>query len=163
MAHYYKIITEYSYFRTVYSGDVAHIPAGTRVKARCVSFDTIAGKRNKNLNIKLPVLHFCDSAFDTMLWHDGFFYMGDIVKAQIYEIKPLTPVFKERCSDELNIYQCGANAIEFTNKVSATDMYRRALKEFRENQQVKLDMYPNFQIDKIIADWMNNEVSKYVY
>lgn len=163
MTHYYKIITEYSYFRTVYSGDVAHIPAGTRVNANSVHCNIAGEDPCKKLNIQRPVLHFCDSAFDAMLWHDGFFYMGDIVKAQIYEIKPLTPVFKERCLDELNIYQCGANAIEFTNKVSATDMYRRALKEFRENQQAKLDMYPNFQINKIIADWMNNEVSKYVY
>ena len=166
MQTYYKIITENAWFRRIYKmDDSLTVPFGTQVVASepFVDDESYTTGRNGRWYIDKPVIHFCDNAFDTMLWHRVLTGTIRPKKHQIYQIKPLTPIIKERCSDDLGFYQCGANKIEFLGKVDVNDMFDLAVADFRENHNEKMKAYPNFQMTKIISDWLHHQQSKYIY
>ena len=168
MSKYYKIITERSYFHRIYdAGDALWVPYGTRVSAEpCLTTEYSRwGVRNGQwyINSDVPVIHFCDNAFDTMLWHSVLTRSNEKIGVAIYEIKPLTKVIKQRCGDDIGLYQCGANVVQFRHLVSTDEMFERALSEFHVNHHAKIDMYPNLQMSKIIAAWVHHNQSKYVY
>lgn len=168
MQKYYKIITERSYFRKIFTTDESlAVPYGTKVIASPYFIEDYEQKGLKNgrfyIQSDIPMLHFCDNAFDTMLWHSVLTHQNDNIQPVIYKIKPLTNVVKQRCADDIKLYQCGANIIEFMSPVLTDDMYELALAEFYENHQAKIDMYPNLQMSKIIAAWVHHKQSKYVY
>ena len=110
----------------------------------------------------IPMIHFCDNAFDTMLWYSALTHKIELVQPIIYKIKPLTNVVKQRSADGSELYQCGANMIEFLSQVPMDTLYERALAEFHQNHQAKIDMYPNLDIPKIIAAMVHHEKSKAV-
>lgn len=165
MQKYYKIITEKSWFKKIYDfKDVSDIPYGTMVEAQePFSNDPqyTIGKR-KHWYIKQPVIHFCDNAFDTMLWQPVL--VGTLVpkKYQIYEIKPITPIVKEKCADEYGIYQCGAKKVEILGKMNDIDMYDLAVAEFHKDRSTKIDSYLNLNLPDIVEDWENHEMSENV-
>ena len=171
MQKHYKIITRYSYFSKIYPvDDSLYIPFGTKVIASSPFINDYESKGIINghyyIESEQPVIHFCDNAFDTMLWHSALSNLISttlLMTSAIYEIKPLAKVIKQRCNDNIKLYQCGANKIEFLSQVSIDTMYERALAEFHQNHQAKIDMYPNLQMSKIIAAMVNHNRSKYVY
>jgi hypothetical protein len=170
MQKHYKIITRYSYFSKIYTvDDSLYIPFGTKVIASSPFVDDYETRGIENghyyIEAEEPVIHFCDNAFDTMLWHNTLSNLISktlLMESAIYEIKPLTKVIKQRCNDDVQLYQCGANMIEFLARVPADTMYERALSEFHQNHHAKIDMYPNLQMSKIISAWVNHNRSKYV-
>ena len=138
---YYKIITDYSFFYNTYhdSMDVFNIPA----EKVFVAQDTIKHKPQvSRCLINESCFHFAEGAFDTMLWYTRLNH-HDTAKTQIYSIQPLTNVQKERCKDELGIYQCGAKKIKFLEKQDINTMFNTAVQEYASNQ----DKYKNFEID----------------
>jgi len=153
---YYKIITEKAYFRRIYDiNDISAVPAGTKIIASAPF-----GIRCKNApNIDQPVTHFCDNAFDTMLWHNMFEALHRDSDTQmppvIYEITPITDVIKEKCPDKLELYQCGAHIIEFKKKVSIKEMFERAVAEFKQNPDKKTKLYPKLPLQKFVNSWAN--------
>jgi len=108
-----------------------------------------------------PMIHFCDNAFDTMLWHSYAFADS----SPIYEIKPLGQVIKQQCDDDCRLYQCGSHKIEIVHQIDKHEMFERAVSEFLQNPKAKIAMYPNLQdkMPKIISAWVHHEQSKYVY
>lgn len=159
----YKILTENSYFRKIYDTDnLARIPFGTKVIASAPFQEDYTGKINGHWYIDKPVIHFCDNAFDTMLWH-GVLCGAPANRSWIYEIKPLTAVFKEKCKDDIGLYQCGANIIEFHSLIPLDTMFDRAIEEFHQDHHAKIDMYPFLKISKIISAWVHHNQSKYIY
>jgi len=163
---YYKIITENAWFKRIYKlGDDLYIPFGTRVVASepFANDDCYKNGKNGHWYINKPVIHFCDNAFDTMLWHQILTGTIHPKKHLIYQIKPLTPVIKERCSDNLGFYQCGANMIEFLCNIDVNEMFDLAVSDFRKNHNERIKAYPNFQMTKIISDWLHHKWSKYIY
>ena len=162
----YKIITENAWFQRIYkTDDTLTVPFGTRVVASepFVDDESYETTKNGHWYINQPVIHFCDNAFDTMLWHSvliGTIYQK---KHQIYIVKPLTPIIKERCQDDMGFYQCGANTIKFLGKVDVNNMFDLAVADFRENHKKKTEEYPNLQMTKILSDWLKHRQSKYIY
>lgn len=170
MQTYYKIITRYSYFSKIYPvDDSLYIPCGTKVIASSPFVDDYKAKGIENghyyIESEKPMIHFCDNAFDTVLWYSA---LSNIISATMlmtaafYEIKPLTEIIKQRCNDDVKLYQCGANMIEFLSQVPMDTLYERALAEFHKNHQAKIDMYPNLDVSKIIAAMVHHEKSKAV-
>lgn len=139
---YYKIITQRSFFTELYENmDVFNIPCGTVF---------VAPKTSKyrpddpKCLINESVFHFSRGAFDTMLWHTRLIH--HVLPCQIYAIQPLTNVTRQRCLDDLGLYQCGAQQIKFLEKQDVNKMYELAVKEYMANPT----KYNNF---KISVDW----------
>lgn len=154
---YYKVVSGVCLFKTLYKiTDITNIPSGTRFVAKFfphASPDFIA--QNKK-----PVLLFSDSAFDAMLWYSVFNNIRwDLVAVEnwqdttIYEIKPITPVFKERCRlDENGLFQCATNTIEFCNRVPLDVMISNALTEYNYSKIKKNLQYLFYNRDFIMKN-----------
>ncbi len=128
MKKYYKIITDHSHFADEYKiNDVTAIPSGTHFRAN-VPYDT-----EVTINASAPVIHFSESAFDTLMWQKILTRDKDIVA--IYEIKPIGPVIKHICPDEFKLKQCGANEIQIGARVSADVLFERAKEEYKRKLQ----------------------------
>ncbi|MBO5705172.1 MAG: hypothetical protein J6R99_04100 [Alphaproteobacteria bacterium] len=168
MTKYYKIITEHSQFAYVYNiKNVLDIPSGTRFVA----------KENEGpgggLNMQGAFLHFTDNEFDTMLWHDILGWDDDAdnngtfnvfaQKGQIYEIKPLGPVAKERCDDYIRTFQCGAKAIEIVKPIDKAELFKAAIKSFEQDPMGKMRTYPDLNMKETIAAWSKQKRSKYTF
>ena len=157
MQKYYKIIDETLPFLTAYD-----IPKADEVPL-FKTFSAIDPGTNDGFYIHAqePVLHFCDNAFDTMLWHSACIVKPE--EAFIYEIKPIGNITKQKCTDDTGLYQCGSPKIQFITKVDIDTMFQRALLEFEANREAKIRMYPNLRMPKIIHFWLRHQQSKYVY
>lgn len=162
MKKYYKIVSQNTYLRRIYDLQSSfYIPNGTKITATAPFADVYNSDNSKNgqFYINKPVMHFCDNAFDTMLWYNVFYRMAinkhHGIAPVVYEIKPITNVIKERCCDKNQIYQCGAHIIEFKAPVVVDNMLRRAVLEFLKEPEKKFEMYPNLEIGKIINAWAN--------
>ncbi len=162
MSTYYKIVSDATVFTYAYNiNPYCQIPSGSVFTAQQPQ---IQNEKNVYCIKKpIPVLHFCDNAFDTMLWY--CYNMGGFDESALtfYEIQPLTPVVKEKCCDDGGLYQCGANQIKIIRPIEKYEMFKRALNEFRQNPKAKTELYPNLQMQKIISDWTHHQQSKYVY
>ena len=113
--------------------------------------------------IKKAVLHFAEGAFDTMLWQSMLIWDNtEYQQHTIYEIQPLTNVFKERCMDGIGLYQCGSHKIKILSPVDLDEMYERALQEFHQNRRAHIEKYSNLDISKIIAAWVRHKQSEYL-
>ena len=135
---YYKIVTPNSFFTDLYSNkDVFNIPYGT-------VFNAPESSKNRpdcpGYLIKENCFHFAEGVFDTMLWHTKLVH--HVLSCQIYAVQPLTDVIKQRCNDDLGLYQCGAQQIKFLEKQDIGKMYDVAVKEYESN----LERYQNFKI-----------------
>lgn len=163
MAKYYKIITERSRFAHEYNiADVQHIPSGSQFVAKETEHDEYS------LSLSGAFLHFADNEFDTMLWHDMIGWdegeQGVLAqKGQIYEIKPLGPVIKERCEDYIRTFQCGAEAIEIVGPVNKAELFRAAIRAFEQDPMAKRRMYPELDIEETVSAWSRQERSNQVF
>ena len=139
---YYKIVTERSWFTKLYEDiDVFNIPYGTVLNAP----ESCKHKPdNPKCLIKESVFHFAEGVYDTMLWHARLIH--HVLPCQIYAVQPLTDVIKQRCADDLGLYQCGAQQIKILERQNIEDMYDMAVKEYDINP----NKYQNF---KISVDW----------
>ena len=142
---YYKIVTEYSFFTELYKDtDVFNIADGT-------IFTAPQKPKHKpdapKCMLNESCFHFAEGAFDTMLWHTLLIH--HTLSAQIYKIKPLTTVIKQRCNDSDGIYQCAAHKIKFLEKQNTDEMYERAINEYDPNR------YKNFKIN--LERWKKHE------
>ncbi len=155
---YYKIIALPSLFWSAYHiTDSSKIQYGTKYTA------SIPNITKDYKGIKKAVLHFAEGAFDTMLWQSMLIWDNtEYQQHTIYEIQPLTNVFKERCMDGIGIYQCGANKIEILNPISLDEMFERAIAEFNQNRKQQIERYPNLDISKIMAAFVHHEQSIYL-
>ena len=153
---YYKVISIPSIFWNVYSPAVTIIQYGTEYVAN------VPNITKEYKGIKQPVLHFAEGAFDTMLWHSALIWNYNKRHHTIYEIEPLTPVFKERCPDSMGIYQCGAHKIKILDSVDLDEMFERAIAEFNQNRKAHIDKYPDLDISKIMAAFVRHEQSIYL-
>jgi len=139
---YYKIITQRSFFTELYENvDVFNIPCGTVFNAPKTSKHR---PEDPKCLINESVFHFADGVFDTMLWHTRLIH--HVLPCQIYAIQPIGEVIKQRCLDDLGLYQCGAQKIEFLEKQNVDKMYDMAVKEY----MLSPTKYNNF---KISVDW----------
>ena len=147
---YYKIVTPYSFFTDFYKNtvtqDVFNIPNGTILTAPETPLQT---PDDPKCLINTSCFHFARGAFDTMLWHTRLIHHK--LASQIYEIRPLGPVIKQRCADSIGIYQYGATQIKFLNKQNIDDMYDHAIREYHRNQK----KYTNFEIN--LDSWKKHE------
>lgn len=152
MQTYYKIVSEHTMFyriaRIQGRYDIANIPNGATFHAY-KPFEP-----NKVIiQCSQPVLHFCDNAFDTMLWEAKFGQFVTNKYNYFYQIIPLTDVIKQRCNDSSNLYQCGANEIKFIELIDRNKMFDLAISEYDNNKTKKEAMYPNLDLDKIVKNW----------
>ena len=114
----------------------------------CGKTITAKGTKRGDLCIQsqTPVIHFTDNAFDAMLWLSIF----RTHNFAIYEITPLTPVIKQKCTDVYELDQCGATTIRIEHIVSTDTMFRRALSEYgKKRKQIQIT-YPHLAYTKII-------------
>lgn len=100
-----------------------------------------------------PVLHFCDSAFDTVLWTSKFDSWLMDQKTYFYKIVPLTEIIKQRCPDQHGLYQCGAYEIKFKELIDKNKMFKLAIKEYETDPSTKEQMYPNLDLVRIVQNW----------
>ena len=139
---YYKIITEYSFFTSLYGKDtdVFNIP-------NCTIFTAPPNPTHKPESPKCMIqkscFHFADGAFDTMLWHTRLCNPFYTKKYQIYKIEPIGNIIKSRCIDDLGIYQCGAQQIKIIGKQDTDELYDSALQEYYKFH----NKYTNFNIN----------------
>jgi len=106
-----------------------------------------------------PVFHFCDNAIDSLMWYWEFDY-GD--KMVFYEIKPNSCIYKSRCPDETQLYQCGANRITYIRRLTLPQMYLRALIEANKNRSEIIARYPNYEMGHLLASIPRHPLFKYL-
>lgn len=163
MSTYYKVVSQSTYLKRIYDADdVFNIPTGTKITASAPFLEFYdKDRKNGRFYIDRPVVHFCDNAFDTMLWYN-IFYKISIAKHHdtmpvVYKIIPISDVIKERCHDNHQFYQCGAHIIEFKEKVALDTMFKLALVEFLDNPEEKTSMYPKLDMNDILEMWAKHE------
>jgi len=99
-----------------------------------------------------PVFHFCDNAIDCLMWYwefEGAF--DDNGSTLFYEIKPCSRVYKSRCPDETQLFQCGANRITYVRKLTLPQIYLHAQIEVKRNRKEIIARYPNYEMKRLIA------------
>ena len=143
MDKYYKIVTDRSPFAEIYNMN-GIIQKGTQVVNPYNFFEP-----GFYYWLGPEYLHFSQGAFDTMLWHNILFRY-DSLWFQIYEIVPLSQVYKNRCLDNNGFFQCGAEKIEIRSLIDIDDIYKGALQEYCDNPDEKIKMYPNLQMAQVI-------------
>lgn len=160
MQKYYKIIIDWMPFVTSFDiADIDNIKSGSVFSAiDMVSEDKSSG----HIRSEKPVIHFCDNAFDTMLWHNIFAYSEN--KTSIYEITPIGPIIKQKAPlDAGGIYQCGAEKISFNKYVPIDEMYDLALQEFLNQRYEKTKMYPHIKMANMVHAWIRHQGTKHMY
>lgn len=155
---YYKVIGNSSPFMNMLSEKydihgMNNIPYNTEISAEGTDTGMFC------IQSDIPVIHFSDNVFDTMLWQAIFDTQSDT----IYEIEPLTPVIKERCEDLTGLYQCGTTKIKIIRKVSTARMFNRAIYEYLTHILEKRKMYSNLAFSKIIIAWIKHKNPEYLY
>lgn len=161
MQKYYKIITSDCLFKVRYDiTDIYAISKGTCFVAKETKNTSVV-----SLRAGVPVLHFCDSAFDTMLWYSLVFggciepWLQEIAglykKSCIYEIKPLSPVAFGKCKDAYRLFQFGANIIEFGDKIPTEQIAKQAIEEYKKNKLEKYIMYNRKMVKSQVKLWQN--------
>ena len=113
------------------------------------------------LQTQVPMIHFCDNAIDLLMWY----YVGiqDALPYQeiyFFEIKPLSPVHKQRCNDKNKLYQCGAWHIEITQPLTMGDILRLADQEIQNNIDEIINRYPDQNMLKLIVHVQDNVIRK---
>lgn len=113
------------------------------------------------LQTQVPMIHFCDNAIDLLMWY----YVGiqDALPYQeiyFFEIKPLSPVHKQRCNDKNKLYQCGAWHIEITQPLTMADILRLADQEIQNNIDEIINRYPDQNMLKLIVHVQDNVTRK---
>lgn len=147
MQVYYKIVTDDSLFKSAYQiADISAIQPGTRFQARHPRTDGFY------IQHRLPMIHFCDSPFDSMIWYN-ILTDGAAKRTCIYEITPITAIVKQKCYDSKGVYQCGANVIEFGNQIPLQTLVKLATQEFKDNWFKKITMYPKVHVLKSVLKW----------
>ena len=156
MKKYYKIISApFSRFEQTYNVLPDTNLSGQQFTAK--SFDKDAIEANVALNAPEFVLHFCDKAIDTLMWMDCCMNSGLFkTNAKVYEIKPLSFVYKQQCNDKNALWQCGANKIEFVCQLDKIDLLRDAVAETDRDFSKIIMRYPNRNMLKMIMDIQNS-------
>lgn len=146
---YYKVMWPNSSFSDVYkSTDLNNIAPNTIISAPDKPYNYSDGTHIEN---PTQVIHFCDNAFDTMLWYN----MLDAFC--VYEIEPLTPVIKQKCKESQDIYQCGAQKIKIVKKIPTDTMFDLALSEFEQDREAKIRMYMSISMPKVVHYWLRHQ------
>ena len=114
-----------------------------------------------SLQTPVPMIHFADNAIDLLMWY----YVGMRITSPyqvvyFFEIKPLSPVYKQRCNDENNLYQCGAQRIEIVQPLTMGDILRIADQEIQNNTSEIINRYPDKNMLKLIMYIQNNVIRK---
>ena len=162
MQTYYKVISIQSLFKSRYSiEDIGNIPIGTKFIA-----DKSPYEFSKNNPSKI---HFSDCAFDAMLWFQLFnddkalyYYAlaGNWQETCIYKVKPLVPYKKERTSDSLRFFECKADTIEFSEKISIEQLAKLAIDEYAHNKIKKYLTYGRKFVKARIELWQNRYIKQ---
>lgn len=149
MSRYYKIITDNSHFADEYNiADVTAVPFGARFTAN-KPFDT-----DVCIKSTVPVIHFAETAFETLIWYEILTRPTD--KIAIYEITPLGRVVKQECPDFKKLTQCGAQTIQFGNRVSLEELIHRIKNDFKHHKLKKKNPFPEFRTANIIYQWIQD-------
>lgn len=162
MKTYYKIVSSDGLFAEQYNiVDVNDIPNGSRFKASEFSKGAISrGGTVFTMFLEKPVINFCDNAFDTMLWYPGFSNVsyeaalaGTTRQCCIYEIVPITRVFKDRSKSLHELRRCGADIIEFGNLVPVAQVAKLAMNEYKRCKLMKHIMYGSEFVRESVEKW----------
>jgi hypothetical protein len=154
MKKYYKVISANSLFTIRYDiQDTSMVPVGTCFVAKRTKYEP---------ETIIPALYFSDCAFDAMLWWQFFnqesYYsalIGNFKETCVYNIKPLTKVYKERTKDNLNYYQCKTDVIEFGELISIENLARDAIEEYKRNKLKKYFAYGRKFVKEHIEQWQS--------
>ncbi len=158
MKKYYKIVSTIDLFTATYGiSDVKSIPEGSRFVAHKV-YDYAASYA---IDADKPMLHFCDGAFDTMLWWPLFnkipieyaLIAAKTIQSCIYEIVPITPVIKSRAQNEDEFYRCGANTIEFKKQIPIEQIAKLAIQEYERGKLRKYLTYGRGYVKEQVNFW----------
>jgi len=110
-----------------------------------------------------PVFHFCDNAIDCLMWYWEFNGAFDCNGPTLfYEVKPNSSVYKSRCPDETQLYQCGANRITYVRRLTLPQIYFRAQLEVKRNRKEIITRYPNYEMGRLIAAIPRHPLFKYL-
>lgn len=144
--------------------DVDDIYPGRRFVSRgqlydwCAIFDD-SGYRQRGLGVHsaVPLIHFCDNTIDLLMWY----YVSikpclPYSEVYFFEIKPLSPVHKQRCIDTDRLYQCGSHTIEIVKQLSFGDVLRIANQEIENECEQIIKRYPEQNMFKLIKYVQDN-------
>lgn len=167
---FFKMITVHnSHFAQTYNIlDIDEIYPGQRFVSRGRLFDWCKQYSKSGipqpgitLQTEIPMIHFTDNAIDLLMWY--YVGMGDITpwhEMYFFEIKPLSPIHKERCNDKNKLYQCGAWHIEIEQPLTMGDILRIADQEIQDNIDEIINRYPDKNMLKLITHVQDNVVRK---
>lgn len=134
MQKYYKVVAWIGLFRETYDiEEIDSITPGTRF---------VAKEPNRSEDVMLicnpPVLHFAKGELNTLLWYEFFeicsdkFFMTYRPPVCIYEIEPIGHISHGVCCDKNQLYQYGANIIEFKERIRVSQIVQKAIPEYKE-------------------------------
>lgn len=176
MEKYYKVVSWVSLFKQAYNiKEIDAIKPGTRFicKNPVYSYEDIM------LISYPPVLHFSQGAFNTLLWYDVFEDLTSYLPIDyrpptcIYEVYPITDVISGRSNDGYNLFQYGANIIEFGQRIPISQIAQNAVAEYEQNKIIKHIKYKRKMIksfkswqefvkdDKLWAQYLDAESKQY--
>jgi hypothetical protein len=145
---YYKIVKENGVFMHTLAKSYKpeDIPTGEVFVAQ--KFKSII---DVQIKADEPMIHFTDSACETLLWYDVLSFHGS-KSVYIYEITPITEVTKQRCITP-SIYQSGANKIEFGRRIDKKTLFKLAKEELMTNKETIYTTYPDIDWNSISKRW----------
>lgn len=167
---FFKMIAvQNSHFAHTYNiSDINDIYPGQRFVSRgkrfewCQSYSKSGAARpGVTLQTRAPMIHFCDNAIDLLMWYYiGMGITSPYQEIYFFEIKPLSPVHKQRCNDKNKLYQCGAWHIEITQPLTMGDILRLADQEIQNNIDEIINRYPDQNMLKLIVHIQDNVIRK---
>lgn len=114
-----------------------------------------------SLQSPMPLIHFSDNAIDLLMWYyKGMGVTSPYQEVYFFEIKPLSPVYKQRCNDKNELYQCGAQHIEVVQPLTMGDILRVADQEIQNNIDEIINRYPDQNMLKLIVHIQDNVMRK---
>lgn len=113
------------------------------------------------LQTDIPMIHFCDNAIDLLMWYYvGMGLASPWQEIYFFEVKPLSPVHKQRCNDKNKLYQCGAWHVEIVKPMTMGDILRVADQEIQNNTEEIINRYPDKNMLKLIMHIQDNVIRK---
>ena len=107
-----------------------------------------------------PVIHFCDNAFDTMLWYNHIVYP---MPAIIYQIQPCDSrgfYLKQKSNDPMHLSQCGAQSVRFIKQIPLKTVLDKAIKEFDADMMGKIRDNINVNMPAVLRAWRQGNFIK---
>ena len=163
------IAVQNSHFASMYNiSEIEELYHGRRFVSRGKRFEwcqkySKSGRASAGLTLQtdIPMIHFCDNAIDLLMWYyKGMSPVSPYQEIYFFEIKPLSPVHKQRCNDKNKLYQCGAWHIEIVQPLTMGDILRAADLEIQQNMEEIINRYPDQNMLKLIMHVQDNVIRK---